>query len=54
MPVGQATSSELLGDATTNVSYIGMTLAAGTSSPAGAASDVVYWTAGKSFSVDNS
>jgi len=42
-----------LKDATDNVSYIGMRLAAGADSPAGSTSDVIYWRAGKSFSVDN-
>jgi len=56
IPVGEtadATSANLLDDATDNVSFIGMELAAGTNSPAGANSDVIYWRAGKSFSVSN-
>lgn len=56
IPVGEAAESSyinLLDDATYNSGYIGMTLAAGTDSPAGASSDVIYWIAGKSFSVDN-
>lgn len=36
-----------------NNSFIGMKLAAGAQSPAGSASDVIYWEAGKSFSVNN-
>lgn len=57
IPVGEAASesaANLLDDATNNVSFIGMSLAAGANSPAGATSDVIYWRAGKSFSVDNS
>lgn len=38
----------LLADSTVNTGYLGMTLAAGASSPAGVASDVVFWVAGKS------
>ena len=56
VPVGEtadASSANLLDDATDNVSYIGMTLAAGANSPAGATSDQIYWSAGKSFSVSN-
>lgn len=56
IPVGEAAESSyvnLLDDATYNSGYIGMTLAAGTDSPAGATSDVIYWIAGKSFSVNN-
>lgn len=39
--------------ATRNTALIGMRLAAGNDSPAGANNDEVYWVAGKSFSVDN-
>lgn len=56
VPIGEAAESSyinLLDDATYNAGYIGMTLAAGTDSPAGALNDVIYWMAGKSFSVDN-
>lgn len=56
IPVGEtanATYANDLGDATDNVSLIGMKLAAGTDSPAGANADVIYWRAGKSFSVTN-
>jgi hypothetical protein len=56
VPVGETASGSYannLDDATDNVSYIGMQLAAGTDSPAGASNDVIYWRAGKSFSVDN-
>ena len=51
--VARANSVDELADATDNVSYIGMRLAAGADSPAGENSEVVYWRAGKSFSVDN-
>jgi hypothetical protein len=44
---------DLNDDAVTNTAYIGMKLAAGINSPAGSTSDVIYWTAGKSFSVTN-
>lgn len=36
-----------------NDAYIGLQLAAGADSPAGALNDVIYWQAGKSFLVDN-
>jgi len=44
------TAGLTLKDATTNTGYIGITLAAGTTEPAGALNDVIYWVAGKSFS----
>lgn len=59
VPVGANTAESLtlgvdyLADATRNTGYIGIQLKAGTSSPAGAVNDVIYWVAGKSFSVDN-
>lgn len=56
VPVGEAAEEayiNLLDDATYNTGYIGMTLAAGTDSPAGVLNDVIYWVAGKSFNVDN-
>jgi len=46
-------SVDELADATDNVAYIGMTLAAGTDSPGGSNNDVIYWCAGKSFSISN-
>lgn len=58
-PIGEDTAEALsagvdtLSDATVNTGYIGIKLTAGANSPAGQASDVVYWVAGKSFSVDN-
>lgn len=59
VPVGMDTaealadSVDILSDATYNSGYTGMVLAAGANSPAGSASDVIYWRAGTSFSVDN-
>ena len=59
VPVGMDTaqaitsSVDILGDATLNEGFLGMRLAAGANSPAGANTNVVYWVAGKSFSVDN-
>ena len=56
IPVGETangTYANSLDDATDNVSLIGMKLAAGADSPAGSSSDVIYWRAGKSFSVSN-
>jgi len=40
-------------DSLFNTSYIGMKLAAGVAAPAGDTADVIYWVAGKSFSVTN-
>lgn len=59
IPYGEAANANivnpnLLTDATENQSFIGMQLAAGAQSPAGSNNDVIYWRAGKSFSVDNS
>lgn len=54
VPVGEAASStyaNLLDDATINTSYIGMVLYGGAAAAAGSASDVIYWTAGKSFNM---
>lgn len=59
VPMGENTAEALLlganilGDSTVNTAYIGIQLVAGADSPAGVASDVIYWVAGKSFSVDN-
>lgn len=56
-PVGEAADAayaNLLDDATRNIAYIGMNLAGGDDKPGGGANDVVYWKAGKSFSVSNS
>lgn len=56
-PVGMTANSTYansLDDATDNQAFLGMKLAAGANSPAGSTSDVIYWVAGKSFSVSNS
>ena len=59
VPMGEDTAEallmgqDILSDATVNQGYIGMQLAAGANSPAGVTSDIIYWVAGKSFSVDN-
>lgn len=51
VPIGENTSQALasnvniLSDATTNIGYLGMTLAAGALEPAGIAADVVFWRA---------
>lgn len=55
IPFGDDTATALaqvpplssLEDSVQNVAYLGMTLAAGATSPAGAANDVIYWQAGK-------
>lgn len=52
VPVGTNSGSSLA-DATNNSSFIGIELSSGIDGPAGSSSDVVYWVAGKSFSVDN-
>jgi hypothetical protein len=58
VPVGEDTSvalannTDILGDATLNTALIGMRLAGGANTPGGAANDVMYWLAGKSFSVN--
>ena len=48
-----ANSLPVLDDATINEGYIGIVLGGGAASPAGAASDVIYWVAGTSSSVTN-
>lgn len=48
-----ANAQNILSDATENQGFIGIQLAAGANSPAGQTNDVIYWIAGKSFSVDN-
>ena len=59
IPVGEDTAEalsavqDILSDATINESYIGMSLFGGESNPGGANADVMYWVAGKSFSIDN-
>jgi len=60
VPVGEDTAFalsagvDILSDATLNTGFLGMVLAGGINNPGGAASDVVYWAAGKAFSVSNS
>lgn len=46
-------ATDILADATLNSAILGIQLAAGANSPAGQTNDVIYWIAGKSFSVDN-
>lgn len=59
IPAGEDTATALnnsvniLGDATLNTGFVGMTLAAGANSPAGSNADVIYWVAGKSAQVTN-
>lgn len=59
VPVGQNTPVSLdegvniLSDATVNTAELVMVLHGGADAAGGAASDVIYWTAGTSFSVDN-
>jgi len=56
VPIGDSSTDTYinsLAGATDDQGYIGMYLATGTDSPAGVTNDVIYWQAGKSFSVDN-
>lgn len=56
VPIGEdahADYANLLDDATTNSSYIGLKLAAGAQAPAGSDNDVIYWSAGKVDLVNN-
>lgn len=59
VPMGEDTSEalllgqDILSDSTENLAILGMHLTGGVNNPAGAAADVIYWVAGKSFSVDN-
>jgi len=56
VPVGEdstSTAGITLDDATFNDAVLSMLLAAGANSPAGTVGDVIYWRAGKSFSVNN-
>ena len=50
VPYGEAVTSTATGGRVFNEGYIGIELAAGTKSPGGNNSDVIYWVAGKSFS----
>jgi len=59
IPVGMNTAEgldsgvDILSDATINTGLIGIQLVGGANSPAGAANDVIYWTSGNSFSINN-
>lgn len=59
IPIGQDTAESLavgvdiLSDATVNEALVGIQLIAGANSPAGQNNDVIYWVAGKSFSISN-
>lgn len=54
VPAGsQASIQTSAGSIATNVEYIGIELGAGIDGPAGSSSDVIYWRAGKAWSVDN-
>ena len=56
IPIGESATESLgntFGGATDNQSIIGMRLGAGILRPAGSAGDVIYWQAGKVFSVTN-
>ena len=59
VPMGENTAQaitsnvNILGDATVNTGYIGIQLIAGANSPGGQNNDLIYWVAGKSFSVNN-
>ena len=49
-PVLYPNGVNVIGDAEVNQGYIGISLVGGANHPGGAASDVMYWVAGKSFS----
>lgn len=55
MNTAQALSDnvDILGAATVDTAYLGVELVAGTGSPAGVENDVIFWRAGRAFSVDN-
>lgn len=59
VPVGMNTAEgldsgvDILSDATINTGLIGIQLVGGANSPAGANGDVIYWTSGNSFSINN-
>jgi hypothetical protein len=59
VPMGENTAyaiaqaQNILSDATYNTGYIGVILASGANSPAGANADVIYWVAGKSSYTQN-
>lgn len=51
--IALALATDILADATINQAALGIILAGGPDSPGGDAGDVMYWVAGKSFSVTN-
>jgi len=59
VPVGMDTAEaiaegvDILSDATVNRAFMGIRLAGGVDNPAGEDDDVLYWVAGKSFSIAN-
>jgi hypothetical protein len=59
VPIGENTAvalakgANILGDATMNTGFFGIQLQGGAGSPGGANNDIIYWVAGKSFSVEN-
>lgn len=56
IPIGEVangTYANNLDDATDNQAIIGMELGGGIDGPAGSSSDVIYWRAGKSVTIDN-
>lgn len=59
VPIGEDTAFalsagvDILADATRNTAITGITLVGGAAGPAGAAADIIYWVAGKSFAVNN-
>jgi hypothetical protein len=59
VPFGEDTAGalsagvDILGDATENTGFIGMKLTGGVDNPGGKDLDIMYWVAGKSFSVNN-
>lgn len=59
VPMGEDTAFalsagvDILADATRNTAITGITLVGGAAGPAGAAADIIYWVAGKSFAVNN-
>lgn len=59
VPIGEDTGfaltagADILADATRNTAITGITLVGGAAGPAGAAADIIFWVAGKSFAVNN-
>ena len=59
IPMGEDTGfaltagADILADATRNTAITGITLVGGAAGPAGAAADIIFWVAGKSFAVNN-